>query len=150
MRSGFICPSLIPKQSFYNNVRSSFSTKKWDRLRKDCYKAAFYKCEVCGGVGSAHPVECHEVWDFDDENKIQKLVRLISLCPACHEVVHFGLANLRGNAERAIRHMMAVNKMTREECEQIIADCFSVWRHRSQSYWVVDISILGQRHEQNE
>ena len=109
MRSGFICPSLIPKQSFYNNVRSSFSTKKWDRLRKDCYKAAFYKCEVCGGVGSAHPVECHEVWDFDDENK-----------------------------------------MTREECEQIIADCFSVWRHRSQSYWVVDISILGQRHEQNE
>lgn len=39
------------------------------------------------------PVECHEVWDYDDDRKIQRLERRVALCPACHEVKHAGLAS---------------------------------------------------------
>ena len=38
----------------------------------------------------------HEVWDYDDARRVQRLVRLIALCPACHEVKHLGLAAKRG------------------------------------------------------
>jgi hypothetical protein len=26
-------------------------------------------------------MECHEIWEYNDEDKIQKLIGLISLCP---------------------------------------------------------------------
>jgi len=32
----------------------------------------------------------------DDEGKVQRLERLVALCPACHEVKHAGLASTWG------------------------------------------------------
>ena len=81
--------NLIPKSSWYKNLRSEFSKKRWDVLRKECYKKANYICEACGGKGDKWPVECHEVWDFSKIG-IQKLIRLIALCPLCHKCQHPG------------------------------------------------------------
>jgi hypothetical protein len=54
------------------------------------------RCEICGGRGPEHPVECHERWRYNDLIRTQTLVRMIALCPACHQVKHVGLANVRG------------------------------------------------------
>ena len=53
---------LVPQTAWYSNVRSNVTKSEWDVLRKACYKAAGYKCEVCSGKGPKHPVECHEMW----------------------------------------------------------------------------------------
>ena len=53
---------LVPKTAWYKNVRSEVSKDRWDELRKECYRNANYKCEVCGGTGPKWPVECHEIW----------------------------------------------------------------------------------------
>jgi hypothetical protein len=41
------------------------------------------KCEICKETGKTqgykHNVECHEIWIYNDEDKIQKLIGLISL-----------------------------------------------------------------------
>ena len=42
---------LVPKTSWYSNVRSNVSRSQWDKLRKKCYLNADYKCEVCGDTG---------------------------------------------------------------------------------------------------
>jgi hypothetical protein len=55
---------LVPQTCWFSNVRDHVDQKTWDILRKDTYKKANYKCEICGGVGSKHPVECHEIWDY--------------------------------------------------------------------------------------
>jgi hypothetical protein len=76
---------LIPKTCFFSNVRTLLPKKYWDLLRRSSYAKAGYKCEICGESGKnqgyKHEVECHEIWEYNDRLKIQKLLGLVSLCP---------------------------------------------------------------------
>lgn len=133
---------MVPSSSWYSNVRSQVTTAEWNRLRRACYQAAENKCEICGGVGRQHPVECHEVWRYEEAG-VQKLERLIALCPACHQVKHFGLATTRGRTNEAIRHLAKVNGWSTTEAERYADHCWAVWEQRSTQNWQVDVSCLG-------
>ena len=131
---------LIPKTSFFNNVRSLVSESEWDSIRMNCYKAAKFKCEICDGVGPKWPVECHEAWEY--KKGTQRLIRLIALCPSCHEVKHLGLARFKGRYEEAIKHLQKVNKISYREAIEAEDDAFSTWRRRNKTNWKLDISFL--------
>ncbi len=135
---------LVPKTSFYANVRSLVSKSKWDELRKESYRKANYVCEICEGVGERHPVECHEVWDYNDEESIQTLVGLISLCPKCHSCKHIGFAYIQGKEQECAKHLMKINGMDNEEVWEYIAEAFLIWRERSDKEWELDISLIGE------
>jgi len=138
---------LVPQTSWFNNVRSIVTQEEWNHIRKFIYQRAGYVCEICGGRGSKHPVECHEVWKFeerpDNDSHLQTLVDLIALCPACHQVKHIGLSLHRGLGEQATRHLMYVNGMTEDEAYAYIQEAFRIWEERSNHQWEVDISRLG-------
>lgn len=136
---------LIPKTSFFDNLRSMLSVEEWDILRKQCYKDAGYKCEICSGQGSKWPVECHEVWSYDFKNKIQKLERLIALCPACHECKHLGLAQLKGRLHYVKTHLAEVNEIDQDEVEQMIAEAWALWKQKNKIQWKLDISEITKK-----
>lgn len=112
---------LVPASAFYSNLRSILDKSDWDILRRLVYKKANYKCEICGGIGKEHPVECHEVWNYNDRDfnielltdeeitdtiynkvvRVQKLSHCQAICPDCHQAKHIGLAQIKGNGERA-------------------------------------------------
>ena len=77
---------LVPKSCHYSNVRSTLTQKDWDKLRLQSYVNAKYVCEICGKTGLEqgfkHKLECHEIWEYNDKKKEQKLIGLISLCPS--------------------------------------------------------------------
>jgi 5-methylcytosine-specific restriction endonuclease McrA len=131
---------LVPSTVWYSNLRSELTKAQWDHLRKNCYRAAGYVCEICGGKGPKWPVECHEIWDFNDETRTQTLTGLIALCPSCHEVKHIGLAGKRGRGEIARDHLAQVNNWTTEKAEAFIEGSFLVWAERSEFQWTLDIS----------
>lgn len=137
---------LVPSSSFYNNVRSNVTTAEWDKLRKASYAKANHVCEICGDVGQnqgvRHAVECHEIWDYNDTTKVQKLTGLISLCPNCHRVKHAGKAQLDGKMEVVIDQLMRVNNMTDEQALDYIVQSFMRWKMRSNHKWTLDISYL--------
>jgi|SRR5579885_955139 hypothetical protein len=133
---------LVPSSSWFNNVRAVLTRKQWDVLRKQVYSEAWDTCQICGGVGPKHPVECHEIWQYDDKKYIQKLIGMIALCPDCHMVKHIGLAQLQNKGEKALKHLMKVNKLSKKEAEKYIADSFIKWAERSSKSWKLDISIL--------
>ena len=133
---------LVPKSCHYTNVRSEVSRKEWDKIRKHCYALANNRCEICGGKGKRHPVECHEVWDFNSDK--QTLIKMIALCPPCHEVKHLGLAQLRGNLPRATAHFCKVNGVSTEEAMRYFGEVFDEWAERSRRSWELDISYLDQ------
>jgi hypothetical protein len=135
---------LVPNTCWYSNVRSNVSKQDWDNLRHHTYKQASHRCEVCGGVGQQHPVECHEIWNYDDQQHIQTLTELIALCPACHECKHIGLAQIKDRGEIALQHLAKVNKWSLEQAEEYVSDCFKIWHRRSQFNWKLDISYLKQ------
>jgi 5-methylcytosine-specific restriction endonuclease McrA len=133
---------LVPKTAWYSNVRSNVSKTEWDKIRKQCYAKADFRCEICGGVGNAHPVECHEIWEYDDDKHIQTLKGLISLCPTCHKVKHSGLARLNGEENLIIKQLMQVNNMTRAEAAKYIDESFYVWSMRNAYDWQCNIDYL--------
>lgn len=139
---------LVPETSWYNNVRSNVSKEEWDYIRKKCYKKANYKCEICGQTGKSqgfkHPVECHEIWDYNDDLKIQKLTGLIALCPHCHKVKHSGLALMQGETEIVINQLMEVNKMNPTEALEYLNKAFALWEYRNNFDWDLDITYLDK------
>ena len=133
---------LVPQGQWGANLRSELPRKEWDRLRKSVYKAANYRCEVCGGKGPKWPVECHERWEYDESTKVQSLVGLIALCPPCHEVKHIGRAGVMGRSAHALAHLMKVNEWGSEEAIKYVDECFGVWARRSNEDWKLDISWI--------
>jgi hypothetical protein len=132
---------LVPRTCWFSNVRDRVSREDWDRIRKQTYAHADLRCEVCGGRGSKHPVECHEVWEYESAG-VQCLIRMIALCPACHEVKHIGLAELKGRREIAAGHLAKVNGWTAPVADKYIEKAFATWDMQSDRTWSLDISAL--------
>jgi hypothetical protein len=139
---------LIPSSCHFSNVRTTVSKKEWDKIRKISYETANHKCEICGDTGKnqgyRHNVECHEIWEYDDENKIQKLIGLISLCPTCHQVKHIGRAIAIGKGKQAYGQLAKVNKWTPTQIEKHILESFELHKERSKYEWGLDLSILTE------
>ena len=135
---------LVPRTCWFSNLRSELSQDEWDRLRRTIYQRAGNHCEVCGGKGTAHPVECHEVWEYDDEQLVQRLSGLIALCPACHEAKHMGYATTVGRAGQARAHLARVNGWSMDDVELYLEMQFEQWSRRSNHEWSLDLSWLHQ------
>ena|ERR1035437_82784 len=135
---------LIPKTSFYNNVRSILSRNAWDKTRVGILFNTHNICEICGGKSLNRKLDCHEVWSFNDITHVQKLEKIIALCEKCHEVKHIGLAQVKGNFDRAKKHFMKINNITDILADRLINEVFNIWAARSQHDWQIDISILEE------
>jgi hypothetical protein len=133
---------LIPRTSWFRNVRSHVSAAEWERLKRLTFGRAGYRCEVCGGRGPRWPVECHEVFSYDDARHVQRLERLVALCPACHEAKHIGLAGVRGRRAAAVAHLARVNNWSVADAELYLEACFEQWHRRSCHEWQLDLSYL--------
>ncbi|STX81318.1 Uncharacterised protein [Legionella busanensis] len=130
---------LIPQSCWFTNVRTCIAKSDWERLRHYIYKRANYHCECCS---ERAPLEAHERWDFNEETKTQKLVRIIALCKRCHEVTHIGLAQIKRRGEIALRHLMKVTKINEVEAQMHIDEAFKLWEERNKFHWALDLSLI--------
>lgn len=137
---------LVPSTCHFSNVRTTIKASEWDKIRFMSYEAAGNKCEICKSTGKEqgykHNVECHEIWEYDDENHIQKLVGLISLCPTCHQVKHIGRAIAIGKQTACFIQLAKVNKWTQKQIDEHIVASFELHKQRSKHKWDLDISLL--------
>lgn len=139
---------LVPKTCHFSNVRTCVSTAEWDKIRKLSYQQANNKCEICGDTGKNqgfnHNVECHEIWEYDEYNMVQRLIGLISLCPRCHMVKHIGRSIAIGQEEVCYRQLSKVNKWTQAQIKEHILESFRKHKSLSMFQWKLDISMLSQ------
>lgn len=143
LREPLLSVELVPSTAWWSNVRSNVTRAEWERCKNFVRARSGERCEVCGGRGRRHPVECHEIWDYDDEFGVQTLVDLVALCPACHEVKHIGRASVVGTLERAANHLRDVNGWTDEHTEYYINVAMLAWAVRSRREWSLDVSWLS-------
>lgn len=137
---------LIPKTCHFSNVRTMVSPKDWDKLRFASYEAANNKCEICGdnglNQGYKHKVECHEVWEYNDQTHTQKLIKLVALCVKCHQVKHIGRAIAIGKQMECFIHLAKVNKWTQKQIDDHVIASFELHKERSKHQWKLDISLI--------
>ena len=133
---------LVPSSSWGNNIRAIMTAKQWRALSGMVCDHAYNVCEICGDVGPKHPVECHEIWEYNDRKQTQRLTGMIALCPDCHMVKHIGLARIKGKYDEALKHFMKVNKLKKRQAEEYVEEAFNLWRERSKNQWTLDLSLL--------
>ena len=68
---------LVPSTAWYKNLRNQVGSRQWDIIRKKAYSDYNYCCGICKDKGR---LECHEIWEYDDTNKVQLLKGFIALC----------------------------------------------------------------------
>lgn len=137
---------LVPTSCWYTNVRSNVSGATWARIQRQVAEQAAHRCEICGRQGVGHPVEAHEVWAYDDSLHIQRLMRLIALCPDCHGVKHFGRGLAQGSQRRLLAWFAHVNGLSAVQAVNIVIAAFNEQRQRSASSWSLDLSVLADRY----
>lgn len=135
---------LIPQSTWAKNLRTAMDRNMWDIARKIAYKKARYKCEVCSGKGPKWPVECHEHWEWNQVLGVQKLSKLIALCPSCHAVKHWGFSRVNGMEAECRDHIAFVNGWTVKEIDDHVDAVFKEWKRRSRLQWEVDLGNLAQ------
>jgi len=93
-------------------------------------------------------VECHEIWEYDDDNQIQTLVGLIALCPMCHQAKHIGRSQevlSKGDLMAVYNHICQVNGYgVSHLLNTVLPLVFSIWSIRSDWEWGLDVSYLRE------
>lgn len=139
---------LVPTTAWWSNVRSNVTSSQWKKIKAIVFEASGHKCEICGGVGKNHPVECHEVWEYDEKEKFQKLLKFQALCPLCHQVKHIGLTGsfIFGihALDRAMERFQIINELSSSDAVLFHDFFWQQWRERSKYEWKIDISLLEQ------
>jgi hypothetical protein len=140
------CPrltaELVPSTCWWSNLRSNMPPAEWAKCKASVRRRSGDRCELCGGRGPKWPVECHEVWGYNDVTQVQLLVGLIALCPPCYGVKHIGRTELVGGLERATNRLMVANVWTRADVELYLEGVWEVWYQRSSHEWTLDVSWL--------
>jgi hypothetical protein len=109
------------------------------------YRQAGSQCVICAGAGPSHPVEAHEAWEFDEAERMQRLVGMMALCPACHEVKHFGRAVRLGREEQVRAHLARINGWSEDEVEEHLRTAAEVWQRRDEvEDWGLDLAALAE------
>eukprot|EP00239_Pterosperma_sp_CCMP1384_P007642 CAMPEP_0197844634 /NCGR_PEP_ID=MMETSP1438-20131217/1631_1 /TAXON_ID=1461541 /ORGANISM="Pterosperma sp., Strain CCMP1384" /LENGTH=312 /DNA_ID=CAMNT_0043455549 /DNA_START=385 /DNA_END=1323 /DNA_ORIENTATION=- len=141
---------MIPRQLSFSgtdlkgqcNLSKMLPAADWDMLRKDAYKHAEYRCEVCSATGPKWPVEAHEQWTLDFSKNEMALTGIQALCPLCHQVRH--LLTQRPRHSSVVRHLSKVNSWTAEETRVYINHAAKVQDEMSKSEWTVNLDWLDK------
>lgn len=68
------------------------------------------RCEVSGGVGTEWPVECHELWRFDEGSQTLQLRGFTALHPEIHVAKHLERQQEDKRRQQAIWMLQAMNE----------------------------------------
>ncbi len=112
---------LVPDICKLQSLERFLTSKAWNMLRKQTLEECHEQCAICGA--SAPPsLHCHEQWGYDDETHIQRLVRLIMLCPMCHHTKHMS-AHGSVTPEELVQHFIKMNDCSRQEFDTYYQQC---------------------------
>ncbi len=133
---------LVPDSCWYSNLRSLLSPAQWDAVRKRAYARAGGRCMICGAPSKR--LDAHEEWEYDEVNAVQRLKRIVAVCPACHAVIHIGRTQLKGDARAAEEHFIKVNGCTYAQMRAALGRANEDHRRRNLvPEWKLDISALA-------
>lgn len=141
---GFDFPP-IPFAAAGQNLHALFDAATWDHVRRSCTAMTGKRCAVCGKTGgwfaknvlgkdgNRNGVDCHEVWDWSVPDPasgtcVQRLKRILVVCPDCHMTFHGDFAVKRARdvgldaeaADAVKRRRMAMNRVGAAQLDEAL------------------------------
>lgn len=81
---------LIPASAWSSSLKQTLKPTDWKKIRNLALADQNGDCYICGQ--RCKSLDGHELWEFDKEHQLQKLVRIIGVCKSCHNTIHYGRA----------------------------------------------------------
>lgn len=139
---------LVPAPQWYQSLRRNAKKSVWNRIRTEVIARQEGRCAVCGAPEGSR-LQCHEVWEYDEKQLVQRLKGFVGLCTMCHHVKHLGLAGILAEEgkldyERVVEHFMKVNRCDRATFERHKAEAFAEWRRRNLLKWQLDLGEYAE------
>ena len=142
----------IPEPLWGQSIAQRYP-RQWNKLRRAAYAEAGHRCEVCGGVGfrgsmiNPGGLEAHEVWEYEfhGDDAVQRLVRLIALCPRCHQCKHMGRSYRvmpRAAYRDLVEHFLTVNELSEQQYAEYRAELTTEWWRNNTLNWSQDLSAF--------
>lgn len=132
---------LVPKPCWGKNLRKRMPRAEWERIRQQTFEMQGHRCAVCSACGQ---LNCHEVWNYDEQALVQHLTGFEAVCVPCHHVTHFGNSEKLAQAghldiKAVVAHFLAVNGVTRAEFLRHYREAKALWKRRSAMPWKTDL-----------
>ena len=134
---------LIPLSCWERNLRRVVSDDTWKMLREKLAPSD-RACPICRCELTLSALELHELWQYDDRSRLQRLVGLQPLCQQCHGAKHFGWSRKVGKERAARRHLMAVNRWSETQLDAHIDRAFETWGKRSGHLYDLDLALAEE------
>ena len=135
-----LTPHLVPKPLWGKSAANLLKRADWERIRHEALQAARRACQVCSASESAGALNCHELWDYDDEHSTATLVGLRIQCRNCDSAVHMGRAVKRGLGNAAIAQLVKVNVIGPREAKMLYRSAMDQWRQRNKKQWRIVVA----------
>lgn len=133
-------PHLVPKSLWGKSAANLLKRADWERIRREALQAARHACEVCCDTKPAGGLNCHELWDYDDEHGTATLVGLRIQCRNCDGAVHMGRAVKRGFGAAAIAQLVKVNVIGPRDAKMLYRSAMDEWRRRNKKQWRIVVA----------
>ena len=132
----------LPNSTWGISLSQKLDKETWNFIRRECYKIAGYRCEICRAEGE---MNAHELWIYDDKKLLQIFNGVECCCVLCHNTHHFGRSSLVFNLpqiEELIRHWCRVNKLTFADFVRHREEVFALSAMRASKTYTV---MIGKR-----
>lgn len=80
---------------------------------------------------------------YDADARVQHLLRMVALCPACHGVKHYGRTAATGYESDALGQLCRVNRWSRRRALRYVDQALTEWQKLCEIKWKVDLSVLA-------
>jgi hypothetical protein len=126
-------PILIPRPLWGVNAHTLVSEECWQKIRRDTFLRDQNRCVICE---QQKPLECHEIFSFDDDHGVAVLVRMESRCADCHACNHLGRLQKRNPAafKRALKYIGTINRIAPPEVVRLAKEAFRVHKTRTRPW----------------
>jgi hypothetical protein len=153
---------LVPHALWGQSIAHKYP-RQWRELREQAYANAGHRCEICGHTAQ-QPIEdngwitvkdcpdwnlggleAHEIWQYeiDGNHGVQRLIRIIALCPRCHQCKHMGRSRRTmptHEYRKVIDHFLTVNGISIEKYYIHLAEVQSRTEYQLTLEWSQDLS----------
>jgi hypothetical protein len=132
---------LVPRTAWGKNLRTQLPRREWEKIRTNVCAYQGNKCGICEAEGR---LICHEIWEYDDRNHVQKLTGFMAVCHMCNNVIHLGHATVlaaRGKVDmsRVEEHFMKVNDCDLQTFRKHALEAGLQCMERSKHQWRLDL-----------
>jgi hypothetical protein len=125
----------IPRSSRFATLAKLLPREQWDRLRRQVYRQAGYRCQICGREGRLFS---HEIWQLNFDTDWQWLRGFQALCENCHGAKHLLFEFDPERCAWLIEHFVSVNGITRPEAEIHLRNAQRQQRFVDGRPWIVN------------